>query len=374
MSLPRLRAVLGRLTAYQATEGVHTAAARTRPLSANESPHDPLPGIAEAIADAASTVNRYPDPGCGELTRAIARRHGITDDRVVVGAGSVALLQTLMQSVGDPGTEVVYAWRSFELYPVLADLAGLRSVRVPLVDGAHDLPAMADRVTDATRLVLLCNPNNPTGTVVTGEALRTFLARTPATCLVALDEAYYEYARDPAASSGLDLCAAHPNLVVLRTFSKAYGLAGLRVGYLVGHPRVTEQLRKACLAYAVNGVAQRGAVAALGVEDQLLRRVEATVAERGRVRDALAAHGWDVPAGHANFLWLRLGDASAEFGRWCTGKGIAVRTFPGEGVRVSIGCAEDNDVFLAASAAWLTRTPAGARAVSGAVESRAAQR
>ncbi|WPB88498.1 histidinol-phosphate transaminase [Streptomyces malaysiensis] len=282
--MPRLRAVLGRLAAYQPTEGVHAAVARTRPLSANESPHGPLPGIVEAIAGAASVVNRYPDPGCGELTRAIARTHGITEDRVVVGAGSVALLQTLLQSVGDPGTEVVYAWRSFELYPTLADLAGLRSVRVPLVDDVHDLPAMADRITDATRLVLICNPNNPTGTVVAGEELRKFLARVPPTCLVALDEAYYEYAREPTASSGLDLCAAHPNLVVLRTFSKAYGLAGLRVGYLVGDPRVVEQLRKACLVYAVNGVAQQAAVAALGLQNQLLRRVDATVAERGRVR------------------------------------------------------------------------------------------
>ncbi|EXU65406.1 aminotransferase [Streptomyces sp. PRh5] len=354
LSLPRLRTVLGRLTAYQPTEGVHAAAARTRPLSANESPHGPLPGIVEAIAAAASTVNRYPDPGCGELTRAIARTHGITEDRVVVGAGSVALLQTLLQSVGDPGTEVVYAWRSFELYPVLADLAGMRSVRVPLVEEAHDLPAMADRITDATRLVLICNPNNPTGTVVAREELRKFLARTPPTCLVALDEAYYEYAREPAASSGLDLGEAHPNLVVLRTFSKAYGLAGLRVGYLVGDPRVVEQLRKACLVYAVNGIAQRAAVAALGLEDQLLRRVDATVVERGRVRDALVAHGQDVPASHANFLWLRLGGASAAFGRWCTDRGVAVRTFPGEGVRVSIGRAEDNDAFLAASAEWLT--------------------
>ncbi|WP_329618628.1 histidinol-phosphate transaminase [Streptomyces sp. S465] len=355
LSLPRLRAVLGRLAAYQPTEGVHAAAARTRPLSANESPHGPLPGIMEAVAGAASTVNRYPDPGCGELTRAIARRHGVTEDRVVVGAGSVALLQTLLQSVGDPGTEVVYAWRSFELYPLLADLAGMRSVRVPLAGHTHDLPAMADRITDATRLVLICNPNNPTGTVVAREELRTFLARVPPTCLVALDEAYYEYARGPADSSGLPLGETHPNLVVLRTFSKAYGLAGLRVGYLVGDPRVVEQLRKACLVYAVNGAAQRAAVAALGLEDQLLRRVDATVAERGRVRDALAAHGWDIPAGHANFVWLPLGAASAEFGRWCTGKGIAVRTFPGEGVRVSVGCAEDNDAFLAASAAWLTR-------------------
>lgn len=352
MSAPRLRAALDGLASYQPTEGVYGAAAHVRPLSANESPHDPLPGIVAAIAAAGASVHRYPDPGCGELTRAIARTHGIGEDRVLVGAGSVALLQALLQAVGEPGAEVVYAWRSFELYPVLAELAGVRSVAVPLVDAAHDLQAMADRITDDTQLVIVCNPNNPTGTVVGEEELRKFLERVPPTCLVAFDEAYFEYVREPTASSGLAFCDTHPNLVVLRTFSKAYGLAGLRVGYLVGAPHVVRQLSKACLAYAVNAIAQQAAVAALGLEDRLLRRVDATVAERARVREALLARGRHVPDAQGNFLWLGLGDASAGFGRWCAARGIAVRTFAGEGVRVSIGSAEDNDAFLAASADW----------------------
>ncbi|MFF9345196.1 histidinol-phosphate transaminase [Streptomyces sp. NPDC014773] len=363
MTSPPLRAVLETVASYRPSAGVHDPAARPRPLSANESPHTPLPGIVEAVAGAGATVNRYPDPGCGELVRALARAHGVTEDRIAVGAGSVALLQTLFQAVADPGAEAVHAWPSFEVYPTLAALAGVESVRVPLTGETHDLAAMADRITDRTRLVVVCNPNNPTGTVVGPEELRKFLGSVPPTCLVAVDEAYHEYVRGPAAASALPLCADHPNLVVLRTFSKAYGLAGLRTGYLVGDPRVVEGLRKAALPYAVNSVAQRAAVAALGLEDQLLRRVDATVAERVRVRDALLRAGWEVPDSQANFLWLRLDEDAAAFGAWCADRDVAVRAFPGVGVRVSIGSPEDDDQFLAAADAWRSpeRTPPAGR-------------
>ncbi|MEE1739730.1 histidinol-phosphate transaminase [Streptomyces sp. BE147] len=352
MSHPPLRAVLETVASYKPSEGVHGPTARTRPLSANESPHTPLPGIVEAIEEAGSTVNRYPDPGCGALTGALARSHGIAEDRIVVGAGSVALLQTLFQSIADPGAEAVYAWPSFEVYPTLAALAGVESVQVPLDGEAHDLRAMTARISSRTRLVIICNPNNPTGTAIGHEELREFVEAVPPTCLVAVDEAYHEYVRDPEVTSALGLCAAHPNLVVLRTFSKAYGLAGLRTGYLVGDARVVERLRKACLPYAVNTVAQRAAVAALGLEEQLLRRVDSTVAERTRVRDTLVRGGWEIPDSQANFLWLRLGRNAAGFGAWCAGRDIAVRAFPDVGVRVSIGSAEDNDRFLAAAEEW----------------------
>jgi histidinol-phosphate aminotransferase len=351
MPAPRLRAALDGLPCYQPTAGVY-GPERLRPLSANESAHRPLPGILAAMAAASPDIHRYPDPGCAELTRALAGRHGAGRDQVLVGGGSVALLQALFQAIGEPGAEAVYAWRSFELYPVLADLAGVRSVPVPLAGEAHDLGAMADRITDATRLVLVCNPNNPTGTVVGGDVLRAFLDRVPPTCLVAFDEAYFEYVREPAAFSGLRLRDAYPNLVVLRTFSKAYGLAGLRVGYLVGAADLVTRLRKACLIYAVSSVAQYAALAALGLEKELLRQVGATVAERDRVRSILLAKGWNVPDGQGNFLWLRLGKDAAAFGRWCTDAGIAVRVFDGEGVRVSIGAAGDNDAFLAAANEW----------------------
>jgi histidinol-phosphate aminotransferase len=334
---------------------------RLRPMAANESAHHSLPPVVAAVAEAAREVHRYPDPGCAELTEELARRRGVEPGRILVGAGSVALLQTLCQAVGEPGAEAVYAWRSFELYPVLADLAGMRSVRVSLNDETHDLAAMAGRITDATRLVLICNPNNPTGTMVGGDALRAFLERVPPTCLVAFDEAYFEYADAPAVSSGLDLCDTYPNLVVLRTFSKAYGLAGLRVGYLVGAADLVAQVRKACLAYAVSSVAQQAALAALGIEDELLRQVASTAAERDRVRNTLLADRWNVPDSRANFLWLRLGGDSAAFGQWCLEAGLAVRVFDGEGVRVSIGAADDNDAFLAAAKQWRDR-PTGVTA------------
>ncbi|MFJ6348258.1 histidinol-phosphate transaminase [Streptomyces sp. NPDC092046] len=356
MSTPSLRAVLDTVAAYQPSAGVHGATARPRPLSANESPHPPLPGIVEAIARAGATVNRYPDPGCGPLIRALARHHGTDEDRIAVGAGSLALLQTLFQSVADPGAEAVYAWPSFEVYPTLAALAGVASVQVPLTGATHDLPAMAARITPRTRLVIVCNPNNPTGTGVDPAELRAFIASVPPTCLVAVDEAYHEYARGPAAPSALRLCADHPNLVVLRTFSKAYGLAGLRTGYLIGDARIVEKLRKACLPYAVSTVAQHAAVAALGLEEQLLRRVDETVAERTRVRDALLRRGLTVPDSLTNFLWLPLGPHAADFGAWCASRGVAVRAFADVGVRVSIGSAEDDDRFLAAADAWRRTT------------------
>ncbi|MFC7534636.1 histidinol-phosphate transaminase [Actinoplanes sp. GCM10030250] len=351
MPMPRLRTALDSLAGYRPTDrtrGPH----HLRPLSANESAHSSLPPVLAAVAEAGLDIHRYPDPSCAELTRELARRHGVDQDRVLVGAGSLALLQAMFHAVGEPGAEVVYAWRAFELYPVLADLAWMRSVRVPLSDETHDLAAMADRITDATRLVLICNPNNPTGTVVGGDALRAFLDRVPPTCLVALDEAYFEYVSEPGVSSGLHLCDAYPNLVVLRTFSKAYGLAGLRVGYLVGAAGLVTQLRKACLAYAVNTVAQHAALAALGIEKELLRQAATTVAERDRVRKTLLADGWDVPDCQGNFLWLRLGDDSGAFGRWCLDAGIAVRVFDGEGIRASIGATLDNDAFLTAAKQW----------------------
>ncbi|MFD9423572.1 MULTISPECIES: histidinol-phosphate transaminase [unclassified Streptomyces] len=367
MSYPPLRAVLETVASYKPSDGVYGSTARPRPLSANESPHTPLPGIVEVIEGAGSLVNRYPDPGCGPLIGAIARSHGIAEDRVVAGAGSVALLQTLFQSIADPGAEAVYAWPSFEVYPTLAALAGVESVQVPLDDEAHDLRAMADRISSRTRLVIICNPNNPTGTVVGHEELREFIESVPPTCLVAVDEAYYEYVRGPAASSALSLCAAHPNLVVLRTFSKAYGLAGLRTGYLVGDAHVVERLRRACLPYAVNTVAQQAAVAALGLAEQLLRRVDSTVAERTRVRDSLVRRGWEIPDSQANFLWLRLGRHAVDFGVWCASRDIAVRAFGDVGVRVSIGSAEDNDQFLAAADEWRS---AGRMATTGAGQPR----
>ncbi len=328
------------------------AAGQAHKLSSNESPYGPLPSVLRVLAEAGSGINRYPDNGAEALTAALAERFAVPASHVAVGCGSVGVLKQLMESVSDPGNEVVYAWRSFEAYPPLADLAGATSVRVPLRDEVHDLTAMAKAITPQTRLVLVCNPNNPTGTVVREQELTEFLDLVPDDCLVVLDEAYREYIRDPRVPDGLAIYRDRPNVAVLRTFSKAYGLAGLRVGFLIGHEPVAEAVRKTMLPFTVSSLAQAAAVASLNAENELLDRVETVVKERARLRGALIADGWTVPESEANFVWLRLGEHTAAFAQACDAAGISVRPFAGEGARVSVGTAEANDAFLATAAAF----------------------
>ena len=308
--------------------------------------------IASLDAEAARSVHRYPDNGAQALIQAIAGKFGVPAEHVAVGCGSVGVTQQLLEAVGEPGAEVMYAWRSFEAYPILSDLAGADSVRVPLHDQAHDLAAMAAAITPRTRLIFVCNPNNPTGTVVHTAELEAFLDRVPADCLVVLDEAYREYIRDEAVPDGIDVYRDRPNVAVLRTFSKAYGLAGLRTGFLIGHEPVAAAVRMTMLPFSVNSIAQAAAVASLAAEDELFERVELTVKERTRVREALLADGWAVPPTEANFVWLRLGEHTMGFAAACEAQGIAIRPFAGEGARVSIGDAEANDAFLAVARAY----------------------
>ncbi|GAB3211068.1 histidinol-phosphate transaminase [Marinactinospora thermotolerans] len=352
---PYFRAVLGTIPPYRPGRAVVGPDGRSAKLSSNESPYGPLPSVLEAITAAATGINRYPDNGAAELTAALARRFDVPEEHVALGAGSVGILQQLLETVAEPGAEVVYAWRSFEAYPLLAGLSGATSVQVPLRDETHDLDALLAAVTERTRLLLVCNPNNPTGTVVRGEELTAFLDRVPDHVLVVLDEAYREYVRDPAVPDGLSLYRDRPNVAVLRTFSKAYGLAALRVGFLVGHPHVAEAVRKTMVPFAVNALAQAAAVASLEAEEELLERVESTVKERERVRGALLADGWTVPPTEANFVWLRLGEATSDFAAACEAAGVAVRPFAGEGARVSIGEPADNDAFLAVARSYPTR-------------------
>ncbi|MBB6471118.1 histidinol-phosphate transaminase [Sphaerisporangium rubeum] len=347
--MPRFRGILDELPAYRPGKAVVAPDGRSFKLSSNESPYDPLPPVVEAVAAAAREIHRYPDPACTRLTEALAERYGVPQEHVALGAGSVTVAQQLLETVGEPGAEVVYAWRSFEAYPLLADLAGVTSVRVPLAEETHDLEAMAAAVTPRTRLVFVCNPNNPTGTVNRTDELVAFLDTVPQDVLVVLDEAYHEYVRDAGVPDGLRLYADRPNVAVLRTFSKAYGLAGLRVGYLIGHPPVAEAVRKTMVPFAVNALAQAAAVASLAAEEQLLERVEAVVKERTRVRDGLLAQGWAVPPTEANFVWLRLGERTMAFAERCAADGVAVRPFAGEGARVSIGSPEANDALLSAA-------------------------
>jgi histidinol-phosphate aminotransferase len=349
---PRFRSVLDGFPAYQPGRTPVTATGRSYKLSSNESPFGPLPSVIEVIAEEARSVNRYPDNGAEALTQAVAARFGVPARHVAVGCGSVGVTQQLLEAVGEPGQEVMYAWRSFEAYPILADLAAADSVRVPLRAETHDLAAMADAVTPRTRLIFVCNPNNPTGTVVHAAELEAFLDRVPSDCLVVLDEAYREYIRDEAVPDGVTLYRDRPNVAVLRTFSKAYGLAGLRVGFMIAHEPVAAAARATMLPFTVNRIAQAAAIASLAAEAELLERVELTVKERTRVREALIADGWTVPPTEANFVWLRLGEHTAGFAAACEAAGISVRPFTAEGARVSIGDAESNDAFLATARAF----------------------
>jgi histidinol-phosphate aminotransferase len=343
---PRFRRLLDHFPAYQPGRTPVSTAGRSHKLSSNECPYGPLPSVVEVIAEAAQSVNRYPDNGAAALTEVIAERFGVPVRHVAVGCGSVGVTQQLLEAIGEPGAEVLYAWRSFEAYPILADLAAAESVRVPLRDETHDLAAMADAITPRTRLIFVCNPNNPTGTVVHTPEIDAFLDRVPADCLVVFDEAYREYVRDDAVPDGIGLYRYRPNVAVLRTFSKAYGLAGLRIGFMIADEPVAQAVRKTMLPFSVNSIAQAAAIASLAAEEELLERVELTVKERTRVREGLIAEGWDVPPTEANFVWLRLGDRTEEFAAACNAAGIAVRAFAPEGARVSIGDADANDAFL----------------------------
>jgi histidinol-phosphate aminotransferase len=303
---------------------------------------------------ASATVNRYPDATPATLAHAIAHRYRVPPGHVVAGAGSSGVIQALLAAAAEPGAEVLYAWRSFEAYPPLVALTGASQVRVPLRAHRHDLAAMAAAITSATRVIFICNPNNPTGTVVGHDELARFVAQVPGDCLVVVDEAYAEYVRGPAAD-GLALYREYQNVAVLRTFSKAYGLAGLRVGFMIGHEPVTRAVATAMMPFTVSTVAEAAALAALAAEPELRERVELVISERTRVCAELLAQGWQVPATDGNFLWLPLGRDALDFAARCQRAGISVRAFDGEGARVSVGGKQANDALLAVAKAYPRR-------------------
>jgi histidinol-phosphate aminotransferase len=328
-------------------------------VSSNENPYPPLPAVLDVVQRSAGQLNRYPDMFAERLTAALAAVLGVPADHLAVGPGSVGVLGQVLQATCEAGDEVVFAWRSFEAYPIMVQLSGARGVRVPLIDGArHDLTAMAAAVTSRTRLVIVCSPNNPTGTACTRAELEAFLAAVPSDVLVLIDEAYTEFVRDPAVPDALELYRGRPNVAVLRTFSKAYGLAGLRVGYAVAHPPVAAALRATALPFGVSGVAQDAAVASLEAAAELAGRVQQLVAERDRVVSALAGQGWSIPDTQANFVWFGLGAQAETFAASCAGAGLAVRCFPGDGVRVTIGEPEANDRLLELCSAASTQLSA----------------
>ena len=351
----RLRPLLADLPAYTPGKTVPGAIK----LASNETVHGPLPSVRAAIAAATETINRYPDNGHVELKEHLAgflsKDGDVPPERIAVGCGSVSLCQQLIQITCTVGDEVVFGWRSFEVYPLQVRVAGANPVQVPLRDETFDLDAMLAAITDRTRLIFVCNPNNPTSTVVDPDELARFVAAVPADILVVIDEAYVEYIRDGMLPDSLGLARDYPNVVVLRTFSKAYGLAGLRVGYAVGDPEVITALGKVYVPFTSSSISQAAAIASVQAADELLARTDAVVEERRRVSAELARLGYTVPASQANFVWLPLAEQTADFAARAAQARVLVRPYGNDGARVSIGAPEENDAFLAFAAAWKGR-------------------
>jgi histidinol-phosphate aminotransferase len=330
----RLRSTLTGVPAYVPGRPADVTAYK---ISSNENPYPPLPSVLDVVARSATQMNRYPDMAATALIEGIAKHVGVEPERVAVGTGSVGVLGQILAATCGEGDEVVHAWRSFEAYPIMVQLSGATGVPVPLAPGGrHDLPAMAAAVTDETRLVLVCTPNNPTGPAVHADELEAFLDAVPRDVLVVIDEAYVEFVRDPRTPDAIEVQRRRPNVAVLRTFSKAYGLAGLRVGYAVAAPEVATALRKTAVPFGVSMLAQDAAVASLEAYDELEVRVDALVDLRERVLAALREQGWDVPESQANFVWLELGEQTLAFARMAEEAGLVVRPFAGSGARCTV--------------------------------------
>jgi histidinol-phosphate aminotransferase len=308
-------------------------------LASNETVLGPLPSVHAAIARAIDNVNRYPDNGCVDLKAALAMHLGsdFAPEHVAVGSGSVTLCQQLVQITAGAGDEVMIGWRSFECYLPIIQVSGAATVKVPLTDHTHDLDAMLAAITERTRLIFVCNPNNPTSTVVDPDALTRFVDAVPPHVLIAIDEAYVEYVRDNMMPNSLELARTRSNVVVLRTFSKAYGLAGLRVGYAIGHQDLITSLDKVVMPFAVTNVAQAAAIASLDASNELMARTDALVAERTRVSAGLREAGYTLPPSQSNFVWLPLGARTTDFVQQAADARLVLRPFASEGVRITVG-------------------------------------
>jgi histidinol-phosphate aminotransferase len=339
----QLRSALRDLPAYKPGKSAAVSGVVQYKLSSNENPYPPLPSVRETVAEAAAGINLYPDMACAAVTEAVAKRWDVPAGSVSFGAGSVEVASQIIRAVAGEGDEVIFAWRSFEAYPMLTALAGATAVHVPLTtDERHDLPAMSAAVTDGTRLIFVCTPNNPTGTSVTAEELHTFMESIPRDVLVVIDEAYVHFNVDPSAAQGIDFFRTYPNVVVLHTFSKAYGLAGLRIGYAIAPDYISAALRAVAVPFGVSALAQKAALASLDAEDEIEARITTLVAERENLHRGLVRIGWDVVASDANFVWLRTGEATQELEEIFTNAGVIVRAYPGDGIRISIGTVEAN--------------------------------
>jgi histidinol-phosphate aminotransferase len=346
-------AKLNRIKVYPAADG-YSLGPEVALLASNESPYPPIPAVQEAIRAAMDGLHRYPDPSNTALRRRLSDRYDVPANRIAIGNGSCDILLAAGDALLEPGAEIVYAWPSFSVYPHLAAASGARAVQVPLTaDHRHDLDAMAREITGATRLAIVCNPNNPTSTALPLEEIAAFVKAVPEHVCVILDEAYAEFnvLEDP--DSSIELLARHPNLVILRTFSKAYGLCGLRVGYgLCGSERFRTAVDAVRQPFFCNAVAQAAAIEALGHQDEVARRAERNLAERLAVADGLREMGIEPAESQANFVWFDLpeGTDEREVVRGLAERDVLVRAGTPLGregaLRVTIGLPEENDRFL----------------------------
>jgi histidinol-phosphate aminotransferase len=348
----RLRPELADLPAYTPGRTVPGA----NKIASNETVDGPRPSVRAAIARASDSINRYPDNGYLELRERLAKYvadGAFTPEHISVGSGSVSLCQQLIQITSTVGDEVMFGWRSFEIYPLQVRTAGATPVQVPLVDHTFDLDAMLAAITDRTRLIFVCNPNNPTSTVVDPGALARFVAAVPSHVLIAIDEAYVEYIRDGMLPDSFGLVQAHSNVVVLRTFSKAYGLAGLRIGYAVGDPYVITALGKVYVPFTATSISQAAAIASIDAADELMARTDVVVQERARVTSTLRDAGFTVPPSQANFVWLPLAERTADFVDSAADNRLVVRPYGQDGVRVTVAAPDENDAFLEFATRWI---------------------
>jgi histidinol-phosphate aminotransferase len=342
-----------RIPTYPAADG-YALPEDVAHLASNESPFAPLPQVARAAAGVLDGANRYPDPTNARLRRALADRYGVPAKRIAVGNGSCDVLLAAGTALLEPGAELVYGWPSFTMYPHLAAATGATALAVPLdAQDRHDLERMAQEVTVATRMVIVCNPNNPTGTALPLTEMQAFVERVPRHVCVLVDEAYCDFNTLDDPDATVDLLEAHPNLVLLRTFSKVHGLAALRVGFaLCGSEPFRAAVDQVRQPFFCNAAAQAAATEALRHQDEVLRRVELTIAARLELDDGLGGLGLQVAESHANFVWVALGEDREEEAivRALAERGVLVRAGAALGregaLRVTCGTPVENRRFL----------------------------
>ena len=351
---------LRRIPVYPAADG-YASEGPIAKLASNESPYPPIPAVIEAITKALSGLNRYPDPTNAALRRKLSERTGVPTQRIAIGNGSCDILLAAGDALLEPGAELVYAWPSFSVYPHLAAASGARAIEVPLDDKHyHQLDKMAEEITAATRLVIVCNPNNPTSTALPLDEIEAFIEKVPRHVAVILDEAYIEFSVIQDPDDSVQLLERHPNLVLLRTFSKVYGLCGLRVGYaLCGSESFRTAVDQVRQPFFCNAAAQAAAIEALNHQDEVTRRVERNLAERTTLEDGLRTLGIDPAASQANFVWFDLPEtvAEADVLRGLSMTGVLVRSGQALGregaLRVTVGTDAENERFLEALAPLL---------------------